>query len=107
MYSTAEGIIEMHEQRSQLKPGATYIYERSEGVIYAREAGADPATRFEIGRSYEAAIHGPTSEELSEMVSIMQAARTNPTLQDALDRVKMLYKLIEVEKDYVPMWHPV
>jgi hypothetical protein len=32
-----------------LKPGATYIYERNKGIVYARERGADPDTRIEMG----------------------------------------------------------
>ena len=36
-----------------LKPGATYIYERVDSVIYAREFGAAPDTRRAIGWNYE------------------------------------------------------
>ena len=32
-----------------LKPGATYIYERVDDTVYAREFGADPKDRFVIG----------------------------------------------------------
>ena len=37
----------------QLTPGATLIYERDGGIVYAREAGADPSTRREIGHTYD------------------------------------------------------
>ncbi len=37
----------------QLKPGVTYIYERADGVTYAREFGADPSTRFAVGWDYD------------------------------------------------------
>ena len=36
-----------------LKPGAKYIYERADGVTYAREFGADPSTREAIGWNYD------------------------------------------------------
>ena len=33
----------------RLKPGATYVYERVDGVVYAREQGQPADTRIEIG----------------------------------------------------------
>jgi hypothetical protein len=36
----------------QLKPGATYIYEKANGVTYAREHGAHPGDRVAIGWDY-------------------------------------------------------
>ena len=36
-----------------LKPGATYIYERNGDTVYARESGADPSTRKEIGWNFD------------------------------------------------------
>ena len=93
---------------SQLKPGASYIYERANGVTYAREAGAPPQERFEIGRDYssEPTIFGKPAKEVAELVAISDAAKTNPALQDALDRVKMLY-LLTKEPDTTIMHHPV
>jgi hypothetical protein len=36
-----------------LKPGATYIYEKADGITYAREFGAlTQCYKFEIGRDY-------------------------------------------------------
>ena len=40
-------------QLGQLKPGATYIYEKADGITYAREFGAPHNDRFEIGRDYQ------------------------------------------------------
>lgn len=87
-----------------LKPGATYIYERSEGIIYAREFGADPGTRqvvgYEDAKSYDPVsghkidtIFGMDTQRVAKLVQIIQAAETNPALQDALDRVTMIYNL--------------
>jgi hypothetical protein len=80
-----------------LKPGATYIYERNDGIIYAREHGADPATRFVVG--YESGQDYDTVQALTGIKEdrlwneIRQAARTNPALQEAMNRVKVLYEL--------------
>ena len=78
-----------------LKPGATYIYERSDGIVYAREFGADPSTRqivgYESGKDYD-----PLSKSLQEdklWGEIRRAAKTNPALDDLLTQAKMLYNL--------------
>ena len=72
----------------QLKPGATYIYERANGVIYAREEGAVYSDRFPIG--WDADLQ---QREVALWNEIWQAAKTNQTLQSALDNVIMLYHL--------------
>lgn len=84
---------------SRLKPGATYIYERIDNIVYAREAGSDPSTRFEIGRDYDPKTKSWGEQVLEDKMwgEIRRMARTNPTLQDAVDRVIMIYKL---SKDY-------
>ena len=97
----------------QLKPGATYIYERANGVVYAREFGADPSTRFEVGYEYDP-ITGhridhdertsdgrPLFEHIQENKlwgEIRREARTNLTLQDALDHAIMIYQLTKTHE---------
>ena len=97
----------------QLKPDTQYIYERANGVVYAREFGADPSTRFEVGYEYDP-ITGhridhdektsdgrPLFEHIQENKlwgEIRREARNNPTLQDALDRVIMIYKLTKTNE---------
>jgi hypothetical protein len=91
-----------------LKPDTSYVYERANGVVYAREFGADPSTRFEVGYEYdpvtghridhdERTSDGrPLFEHIQENKmwgEIRRAARTNPTLQDALERAIMIYQL--------------
>jgi hypothetical protein len=93
---------------SSLKPGATYIYERANGVTYAREFGAAANTRVAVGYDYDpltghkidydkrTADGRPLHEHIMEdkmWGEIRRAAKTNPTLQDALDRVIMIYNL--------------
>ena len=72
-----------------LKPDAKYIYEKADGITYAREFGAPHNERFEIGRDYEQFL----KDELRLWEDIVRAGRTNQALQAALDRVKILYHL--------------
>jgi hypothetical protein len=83
-----------------LKPGATYIYERNGEEIYARETGQ--TERIMIGYQYENKVDPRTNdgrplyEQLREdklWGEIRRAARTNTTLQEALDRVILIYHL--------------
>jgi hypothetical protein len=77
-----------------LKPGATYIYERAEGIVYAREEGANPSERFVIG--YESADAYDVHSNIRENQlwnNIRLAAQTNPALQEALDRAMVIYEL--------------
>jgi hypothetical protein len=80
-----------------LKPGATYIYERNGDEIYAREAGT--MERQLIGYDYK-----PTDKTMPRFThadimesklwgEIRRAAKTNPSLQKALDRAIMIYRL--------------
>jgi hypothetical protein len=81
-----------------LKPGAKYIYEKVNGVTYAREFGADPSTRKEIGWDYDPRTSDgrPIVNHIRESKlwgEIHREADSNPTLHEALERVKMLYYL--------------
>jgi hypothetical protein len=83
-----------------LKPGATYIYEKADGVTYAREFGK--TERKAIGWDYDprTADGRPLHDHVMEdkmWGEIRREAKANPTLQKAVDRVIMLYKL---SKDY-------
>ena len=88
-----------------LKPGATYIYERQGGTVYAREFGAPSSERIVVGYDWElddnpARVRGATIDTVRENQlwhEIRVAALTNPTLQEALDRVKVLYELTKDE----------
>jgi hypothetical protein len=87
-----------------LKSGASYIYERADGIVYAREFGADPSTRKVIGweenldngKKREKDFHKQMMED-QLWGNIRRAAETDPTLQEALERVKVTYYLT---KDY-------
>ena len=85
-----------------LKPGATYIYERNGEEVYAREFGE--TDRKLIGYRYEMESKPdprtddgrPLIEHLREdklWGNIRREAKTNPTLQEALDRAIIIYEL--------------
>jgi hypothetical protein len=82
-----------------LKPGATYIYERDKDEVYAREFGKTDRTL--IGYKYEKPDPRtddgrPLFEHIREEKmwgEIRRMAKTNVTLQKALDRAIMIYKL--------------
>ena len=83
-----------------LKPGATYIYERNGDEIYAREFGAEPSTRKIIGYDHKPDPRTSDGRPLHEHImedkmwgEIRREARTNITLQKALDRAIMIYRL--------------
>jgi hypothetical protein len=94
----------------QLKPAATLIYERDGDTVYARELGADPSTRIEIGHDYDmheerrdADIRADLKNKHAQMMedklwnAIRRAARTNPALQDILDHAIMIYQLTKIK----------
>jgi len=85
-----------------LKPGVTYIYERNGDEVYAREFGE--TDRKLIGYKYEMEDKPdprtndgrPLYEHLQESKlwgEIRREAKTNITLQKALDRAIMIYRL--------------
>jgi hypothetical protein len=89
----------------QLKPGATYIYEKADGITYAREVGAHPGDRFPIGWDYDRLEKDKRTERIRMWDSIYELAKTTPALQDAIDRVIVTYELTKGEDP--PGWHPV
>jgi len=100
---------------SQLKPDTKYIYERANGVVYAREFGADPGDRTVVGYDYDP-ITGqkiphdwdprtndgrPLHDHIMEdkmWAEIRRAAKTNLTLQDSLDHAIMIYRLTKTDE---------
>jgi hypothetical protein len=66
--------------------------------VYAREFGADPSTRQEIGYDFDPRTDDgrPLHDHIMDSKlwgEIRREAKTNVTLQKALDRVIMIYKL--------------
>lgn len=85
----------------QLKPGASYIYESPDGgkTIYAREFGSNHKQligyQYDINNNHINPI-SPGQRDFEDHIlwnEIRQAAKTNPALQKAMDRVKLIYRL--------------
>ena len=76
---------------SKLKPETSYIYERADGVTYVREFGE--INRTMIRRDSEAQQKLDIHNEIKLWGEITRAARTNSSLQEAIDRVKLIYHL--------------
>lgn len=78
----------------QLTPGTTYIYERVGETVFRRESGA--TEREVVGYDHRTPDGRPLHEHLMDAKlwgEIRRAAPSNPALQDALDRVIMIYNL--------------
>jgi hypothetical protein len=78
-----------------LTPGATLIYERAGGIVYAREHGADPSTRRVVG--YESGADYDPYRTTVDWHKICEAAKTNSALKTALEQCVMLYNLSKDE----------
>lgn len=83
-----------------LTPDTEYVYERVGGAIYAREFGADPATRKLIGYDYQYEqkrdlMFGISRQDLLEMADIIRISYNNTALAQALEEVRLLYKLAQ------------
>jgi len=88
-----------------LTPGVKYIYERNGNTVYAREFGADPSTRKVIGWGFDkdnpnfdprTSDGNPLHDHIQDdqlWHNIRRTARSNVTLQDALNRVVEIYHL--------------
>jgi hypothetical protein len=77
-----------------LKPGAVYIYERVDNTVFRREFGQ--TQREVVGYDHRTSDGRPLHDHLMEdkmWGEIRRAAPSNPALQDALDRVIMIYNL--------------
>lgn len=77
----------------QLKPGATYIYERVGDEVYAREAGT--TDRLLVGETYKARSKWEQIQEDKLWGEIRRKAKTHPGLAAELERVIIFYKLLE------------
>ena len=78
----------------QLKPDTTYIYERVGDTVFRRESGATDREVVGYGaRMNDGRLLVDHIQEEKLWGQIRHAARTNPALQDALERAIMIYQL--------------
>lgn len=71
------------------------IYEHVDGVIYQRQFNEDISQRQEIARSEQRQRLDQALQEQQLWHDIRQTAKANPALQEALDRVVVIYNLIK------------
>ena len=81
----------------RLKPGATYIYERIDGAVYAREQGQPADTRIEIGGT--SIIEALEKEK--EWAEIYKDRKRSVALEKAVEETIIIYKLSGDYKDGV------
>jgi hypothetical protein len=76
-----------------LRPGKEIIYESPDGggTIYGRYAGTND--RWIVGYSQSAKDNLESIKEDKLWGEIRRSAKSNPLLQEALDRVKIIYEL--------------
>jgi hypothetical protein len=76
-----------------LKPNSTIIYESPDSgeTVYARYAGE--TERWMVGQSTKARDLLESIREDKLWGEIRRAAKSNKALQDAMDRVKIIYEL--------------
>jgi hypothetical protein len=91
----------MDTNMGTLKPGATYIYERSGGTIYAREFGQSDRTVVGYDHDPSTPDGRPMQQHIDEYQlwpKIHRAAQHNPALREALDRAIIIYKLSQPDE---------
>jgi hypothetical protein len=72
-----------------LTSGATYIYEKANGVTYRREMGSMHREAIAWDQEYI------LQEEQELWKDIVRQSKNNPALQKALDNAIMIYRLIK------------
>ena len=91
------------ENAGRLEPGAAYVYEREGGRVYASRVGT--LERTLIGEDFLEDIQARRTALAKEWEPIVLAAEQNPALQEAIDRVKVLYELSRQDEPIAH--HPV
>ena len=89
----------------QYKPGATYVHESPDGgkTIYAREVGT--TDRRLVGYSPDMIDHLKRIDIETRWMEILKLAEHTPALQEAVDRVMVIYELSKTQEHVI--WHPV
>lgn len=85
-----------------LNPGATYIYERVDNRIYAREMGQ---TRRQLVGWTDTSTGLAMREYASKMNQVLQMCEQHPDMRDLLDKLFVLYNLRKAENPV--QHHPV
>ncbi len=76
---------------SRLKPGATYIYERADGRIYAREFGTQD--RHVIGYDSKILEFQERKYYMNHMNDVLAMCEQHLDMKDLLEKLFVLYNL--------------
>ena len=74
-----------------LKPGATYIYEREGGRIYAREFGQ--TKRHIVGYDVKQQQSAEMRYYMTEMNNVLAMCEQDPGMRDLLEQLFVMYNL--------------
>ena len=91
----------MSQSKSKLIPGEPLIYERSDGVVYARYRDPPHNTipRWIVGGDPGGVARAQGSLlEYGEWVNLCRLAKENPTLEKMLDQLVTMYYVVKDEK---------
>jgi hypothetical protein len=79
-----------------LTPRVTYIYERADGIIYAREFGKTDrhVVGYESGKDYDP--YTTNKRMLTELNEVVKMCETDPAMRELLDRLFVLYNLKKI-----------
>ena len=82
----------------KLKPGARYVYERENGILYATEYGKPVTTRVEIAWDYnpdseDGRPWNDNTDDLKMWRDIILMSKKNPGLRTVLEEAILIYKL--------------
>jgi len=75
-----------------LTPGATYIYERVDNRIYAREFGQTKRRLVGIEQNSSSATE-PTRRMMNQINDVLGMCEQHPDMKELLDKLLVLYNL--------------
>jgi PAS domain-containing protein len=83
------------------------VFESPDGglTIYKRKSGTSERVLHSVAPELEARIE--LERRRNEWMDIFDTAEHTPALQEAMERVKILYELSRDPKTLPPDWHPV
>ena len=83
------------------------IYESPDGgkTVYSRTNGSSQRKLHSVSSDLETEMARVALE--SKWLAILNLSERSPALQEAIDRVVMLYELSKPDHDDTVLWHPV
>ena len=75
-----------------LTPGATYIYERVDNRIYAREFGQTKRRLIGIEQN-SSTVSEPTRRMMNQINDVLAMCEQHPDMKELLDKLFVLYNL--------------